>query len=146
MKNYFNTQETLDHIYIQALVAPLERLADSGALSAEETKYLRTAVTYIEKASDNIYLRLGAPYMRKVKNTVKCNDVVVKPKMFDGSGKEITLVNHAAIEDLQGGLASVMAYHCFECGRCDWQECGVYAMAVSCGVEGQDTDGCPYKI
>lgn len=145
MKNYFNEEERMRHIYMMYLQIICDDTIKSQALTADERKWLKTASTYIAKFSGSVFLRFGNSYYRKVRNTVACNEMRIRPRRYDEEGK-IEVVTKAASEDLIPKITELQTFNCFECNKTDWKDCAVYGISVACGIEGHDTDSCPYKL
>lgn len=55
-------------------------------------------------------------------------------------------ISEAAQEDLIPMISEIQSIYCMDCNKSEYNKCAMYAMCVSCDVDGEDTDGCPYKI
>lgn len=119
-----------------------DEFSNSDALTDDERKYIKTATTYIKKFNASIYERFGEPYERKIENTMKMNDLRLVGKFAHTQD----CVTEAAAEDLLPTVRQIQAMYCLDCERDNHKACAMYAMCISCGIDGGDTDGCPYKI
>ena len=96
----------------------------------------------MQSFNESVYERFGEPYKRKVKGTLDCNVVSVVSKYSSVKDK---CISYCPTEDLVGHISDLINLNCADCDKCDYKKCAVYGIAVACGVDGGDTDGCPYK-
>lgn len=142
MKNYFNANERTKHIILLAMQTVADDFSAVDSITDEERKYLRMATTYIKKFNNSVFERFGEPYRRKIINTMQMNHLKLVGK-FENTQDCIT---EAAAEDLIPKLRDVQMFYCMDCQKENHKDCAIYAMCVSCGIDGDDTDGCPYKL
>lgn len=142
MKNYFISEERTRHIILLAMQEVAEDFGKSDALTDDERKYIKTATTYIKKFNASVYDRFGDPYKRKIENTMKRNDL----KLVGKYAPSRDCISEAAQEDLIPMIREIQSIYCMDCEKNDHKACAMYAMCTSCGIDGGDTDDCPYKI
>lgn len=141
MKNYLNEKERTSHIILMCMEYTAKEFANSNALSNEEVKALNKIAEWCNKLNESIFERLGEPYRRKIDGTLKNNTLRLVGKY--SAYKEC--ISYCASEDLAPKVKDAMLMNCLGCDNCDYKNCAMYAMAITCGVEGKDTNGCPYK-
>lgn len=141
MKNYFNQRERSMHIILLWMEQVAKEFADSDALTDEEKAVLDGIGEALGEFNASVFERFGDSYKRKIKGTLECNEIALVSKYT----KRNECIAYCPNEDLMESVGSLTKLHCADCERCDYTKCAVYGIAVACGVEGDDTDGCPYK-
>lgn len=141
MKNYFNEKERTNHIIIMCMEYVCEEFCESNALSIEEKKCLKKISEYCNKLNNSIFARFGTPYRRKIEGTLQSNTLRLVGKYSAYN----ECISHCASEDIEPKVRDMMLMHCINCKKQDFKNCAMYAMCVTCGINGKDTDGCPYK-
>ena len=142
MKNYFSSEERTRHIILLAAQETAEALSKSSAITANERKDLKTATTLLKKFTSSVCERFGVPYQRKIENTMRANNL----KLVGKFAPEEECISYAAAEDLEPTVRTIQFMHCVECEKTCFKDCAMYAMCVSCGIDGEDTNGCPYRV
>ena len=142
MKNYFNTEERTRHIILLCATTLSDDFAQSSALSKDEMRYLKKINEYLNKFNASVFERFGEPYKRKIINTMKCNDLRLVGKLEPHKH----CISESATEDLKPQIDMLRWINCQNCDKCDYINCAVYAISVSCDLDGSNTSGCPYKI
>lgn len=142
MKNYFNAEERTRHIILLAMQSNLEDMLNSEALSNEERTFLKYCKTYITKFNGSIFNRYGESYKRKIVGTMRSNDL----RLVGKYANKIDCISYSASEDLKGAIDE-LRMSCIDCKRCDYTNCSVYAISVSCDIDGNGkSTGCPYAV
>lgn len=141
MKNYFNEKERTNHIILMCMEYVAKDFSENEALSIEEKKCLKKISEYCNKLNNSIFDRFGLPYRRKIEGTLQSNTL----RLVGKYSSYTECIGYCASEDLAPKVKDTMLMHCIGCNNCDYKNCAMYAMAITCGVEGKDTNGCPYK-
>ena len=144
MKDYLNAEERTYLITLIAMEQTVEKLLNKTCLSEKERHCLTKAVEWINKFSGEIFPRIGKVLERKIKNTMKLNELTLVGKYGLGGKPPIS---EAATEDLEPAIAELHLFHCTGCTKCDYKDCAVYAISVACDIAetSNDTIGCPFK-
>ena len=142
MKNYFSSEERTRHIILLAAQETAEALSGSSAITASERKDLKTVTTLLKKFTSSVCERFGVPYQRKIENTMRANNL----KLVGKFAPVEECISYAAAEDLEPTVRTIQFMHCVECEKTSFKDCAMYAMCVSCGIDGEDTKGCPYRV
>lgn len=145
MNNYFNAQTRTNHILLLAMQEVCESMSTNNSLSADEQKWLKTATTYLKKFNHSAFERMGEAYKRKILGTMQINDL----RLVSKYGQQNECITYCATEDIAPKVSDLQFFHCMECQRCDYKDCAVYALSVSCDVEPQkenELSVCPYRI
>lgn len=140
MREYFNKAERDTHIVLLIMTEALSAFKGCTSLTEEEQNCLAKAEEQIRKFTDSVYERFGDAYKRKIKGTLECNTVKVCSK-YNSERK----LSYCDINDLACQVDDMIAAYCVDCDKCDFKTCPTYCMAVTCGVEGKNESGCPYK-
>ena len=141
MKNYFNQKERSIHIILLGMEQVAKELQESNALTGEERGIIDEVSDSLARFNESVFERFGDSYKRKIKGTLECNEIALVSKYT----KRNECIAYCPNEDLMESVGSLTKLHCADCERCDYTKCAVYGIAVACGVEGDGTDGCPYK-
>lgn len=147
MRNYFNAEERTRHIITLAMQETIAEFKNSTALTAEEKRYLNTALTNIQKFNVSVYERFGKSYMRKVENTMRDNDL----RLIGKGAKYTECISHAAEEDLLPTINDLRMLNCLDCEKCDYKNCAIYAICTACDINVEENltkekGGCPFGI
>lgn len=70
MKDYFNANEKDLHIKAIACLGEIEEFVKTTAITKAERKYLRYAITYLNKLNNSIFERFGTDYENRLQNTL----------------------------------------------------------------------------
>ena len=140
MKEYFNKTERDTHIILLFMAEIISNFKDSNALTNEEQECLYNAEDNLRAFTKSIYQRFGDAYKRKIKGTLEVNTVRVGSKY----GQDMVYSYYDA-SDLEKQVQEMIAFHCIDCEKCDYKSCPTYDMAITCGIEGKNDGGCPYK-
>ena len=141
MKNYFNQKERSIHIILLGMEQVAKELQESNALTDEEHGIIDEVSDSLARFNASVFDRFGDSYKRKIKGTLECNEIALVSKYT----KRNECIAYCSPEDLVGHIGDLINLNCVDCDKCDYTKCAVYGIAVACGVEGDDTDGCPYK-
>ena len=141
MKNYFNQRERSLHIIVLGMEQVAKEFAESEAITDEEKAVLDGISEALGDFNASVFERFGDAYKRKIKGTLQCNEIALVSKYT----KRNECIAYCPEEDLKELIGSLIQFNCVDCERCDYKKCAVYGIAVACGVDGGDTDGCPYK-
>lgn len=142
MKTYFNAADRTRHIILLAMQTVCKEMSESPTLTGEERRHITKAFNEVSAFNGSLFECMGNPYRNKIERTMESNDLRLVGK-YSSFTKAISDV---AAQDLDPAINDLRAIHCFDCERCDYTKCGVYAISVACDIKGEDTDGCPYKI
>ena len=142
MKDFFNADEREQHLKIMACQTSVDEFKDSNALTEEEKKCLRNAHKWLVKFTDSVFTRFGAPYGRKLQNTLSCNTL----KFVGKYAQAQSAISECAQEDLLPKIRELQRFNCLFCEREDHIDCAMYAMGVSVGLEDKNETGCPFKL
>ena len=142
MKNYFNQTERAQHIVLMCMEQVAKEFRESSALSEEEKENIDLLTYAIDKLNDSVFERFGDSYKRKIHGTLQCNTVAL---VGNYNKVKNECISYCPTEDLVGHIGDLINLNCVDCDKCDYTKCAVYGIAVACGVDGDDTDGCPYK-
>lgn len=142
MKNYFNEKERTNHIILMCMEYTAREFANSNALSLEEKKAVNKIVEWCGKLNESVFERFGDAYKRKIEGTLKNNTL----RLVGKYGAYTDCISYCASEDIEPKVKDLMCLHCLGCEKSDYKDCAMYSMAVTCGIVGEDTDGCPYLL
>jgi hypothetical protein len=140
MKEYFNKDERDRHIILLILTEIISEFKDNNALTEFEKDELEHAEEHLRAFNNSVCDRFGAAYKRKIKGTLEVNTIKVVSKC--ASTKALSYYD---VRDLEKQVEDMIAFHCCDCDKCDYKSCPTYDMAVTCGVEARNENGCPYK-
>lgn len=101
---------------------------------------MKLAEKHLRDFSESVFERFGDAYKRKLKGTLEVNTVRVVSNY-----NQDKVLSHYAIEDLEKQVGEMIAFHCCDCEKSDYKACPTYDMAIACGVECKNENGCPYK-
>lgn len=141
MKNYFNEKERTNHIILMCMEYVAQEFESSNALSEEEKKQLKNISKCCKKLNESVFERFGDCYRRKIDGTLKSNTL----RLVGNYSAYNECVSHCASEDIEPKVKDLMLFNCINCKQENYKDCAMYAMGVTCGILGKDTDGCPYK-
>lgn len=146
MKNYLNKNDREHHLIILVVWERLNSwLKTQTALTPLEHKYLKTASTYLIKASDSIIARLDSKFAEKLMRDIKDSDFVIVNKYDVSHNGEIGYVSIKQ-DDLYD-LASYALSECVNCPHCkDFENCERYKLLLNLAIPiaQAETDSCPY--
>lgn len=143
MKDYWNREETDNHLALFTLQANVQKMIERKVTNAEETAYLKYINTYLDKFNQSVLKRLGSAYARKLTKTAEINQVVIIGKHAER--KEA--LSYIAGEDFLPCFKDVQAIRCMCCNREDYQNCSAFNMGTSVGAMGTNIEkGCPFRI
>ena len=142
MKNYFNEKERTNHIIVMCMQHIAKEFSSSNALTESEKKALCKIAEWCEKLNESVFERFGTAYRRKIQGTLTNNTL----RLVGKYGAYTDCISYCASEDIEPKVKDLMSLHCLGCEKCDYKDCSMYSMAVTCGIVGEDTDGCPYKL
>nr|WP_319488605.1 DUF5651 domain-containing protein [uncultured Caproiciproducens sp.] len=146
MKNYLNKNDREHNLIILVVWERLNSwLKTQTALTPTERKYLKTASTFLIKASDSIIGRMDNNFAEKLRRDIKASDFVIINKFDVTHSKEYGYVSIQQ-DDLYD-LASYALSECVNCPRCkDFKNCDRYKLMISLAipVAQVETDSCPY--
>ena len=146
MKNYLNKNDREHHLIILVVWDYINGwIKTQTALTATEHKYLKTASTYLLKASDSIIARMDKKFAEKLMRDIKNSDIAVVNKYDMSFTGEIGYVN-VKQDDLYD-LASYALTECVNCPHCkDFKNCERYKLFLNLAVPvaQTETDSCPY--
>lgn len=140
MREYFNRAELEAHIVLLGMGVTLKNMVESTAITQEEKRFLKTALTNLTKFSDSVFNRFGLAYRKKMQRTCESNriEMVGKYEQVNKAVEDVTA------DDLLENLKQVRSLQCFTCTKKDHLKCGLYNLFVSGGLEGHNDNGCPY--
>lgn len=141
MKNYFNEKERTNHIILMCMEYTAKEFLTSNALSEEEKNSLENIVKLCNNINESLFERFGEAYRRKIQGTLKNNTLRLVGKYAPYN----ECISYCASEDIEPKVKDLMLFHCIDCGKCDYKNCAIYSMALTCGINGSCDNGCPYK-
>jgi hypothetical protein len=142
MKNYFNAQERNRHILVMGLLGIAEEFLNSNAPTDDEKRAIDNACKHLRKFNKSVFNRFGQAYANAVLGTVEINKLVMVSKALPTAD----CLSYSAAEDLKIKLKDLQLMNCLDCERCDFKDCAVYGMMVSCGMDATCESGCPFKM
>ena len=146
MKNYLNKNDREHHLIILVVWERLNNwLKTQTALTPMEHKYLKTASTYLIKASDSIVARMDSNFAEKLKRDIQDSDFVIINKFDVSHSREFGYVS-VKQDDLYD-IASYALGECVNCQHCeDFENCERYKLFINLAIPvAQDkADSCPY--
>ena len=144
MKDYFTTKDRVRHIFIIGLKPIIEDLAKSDAVTAEESKNLKMAATYLSKANNSILERFGASYRKKILAMNRDNKIDLISRYGSGGAT----ISNVASEDIEPVIEDLRIWKCTGCTKENFKDCAVYNLSISCDCEIKDYSKktCPYRV
>lgn len=142
MKNYFNEKERTNHIILMCMEYVAKEFYNSNALTIEEKKAVKKISEQCGKLNESVFERFGNPYKRKIEGTLKNNTL----RLVSKYGAYADCIGYCASEDIEPKIKDLMCLHCLGCKNKNYKDCAMYAMAITCGIVGDDTSGCPYEM
>lgn len=151
-KDYFSKKDRGHHINVYILTESISLwLDETTALNPIEQKYIKSALTFLNKVNESILGRLGNKYLKTLKN-----DLIMKGKSIDETIKEQQAITpDNTIDDLCENLANtdVMALseyvrfdRCKNCIEVDYLSCNAYHIFIRNRVNcSENPKGCPYQ-
>lgn len=141
MRSYFNAKERTTNIIIMAMKYILEEMAESSGITEEEKKWLDKATQLVDNFNNSVCDRFGDSYRRKIANTIAINDV----KLVSKFGKQAEAISECATDDIYPCVDKLRDIECCNCTKCNFKDCAIYNLCISCDVFGDNQNGCPYK-
>jgi hypothetical protein len=142
MKNIFNQYERAQHIILIGMQEQLKKMQNCDAITEEEKTYLKYAATYLTKFNDSVIERFGDSYSRKIYNTMQSNDLRLVGK-YESYNE---CVGQCVVDDVKPCIDQLQMMNCFGCEKCDYKKCAVYNLCITCDIDGNNDEGCPFKL
>ena len=156
MKSYMNKQERDDYIMLSSLEGKateiLRNWSEHNSLAKDEKRYLKTALTYMDKVLGGILSRMGDEFLKPLIRDIKGTNLICIPKYKEKDyqkeyaqeySEENCLVNRAALEYIM----EKSAYWCCDCRETNKADCKLRAcyMEVAMPIYAENQE-CPYEI
>lgn len=142
MKNYFNERERTNHIILMCTEYNVKEFAESNALTDNEKRILNKISKLANEFNSSVFDRFGEPYKRKIVGTLNCNNLRLVGKYTPVAD----CISYCASEDIEPKVKELIAINCMGCEKCNYKDCAIYSMAVTCGINGSSESGCPYLM
>lgn len=150
-KNYLNKAERDNFLGTIALGIYLRKQIDnwSNNLTKDETKWLKTSLTYLEKVQASFVSRLPKHEIIKIEKASKGSDVriltaegckALEKRAYDEYKENL----HITVDEMELIATLALQERCYYCQmKCD--ECDIYDMLQRFAIPGVNAeDNCPY--
>lgn len=156
MKTYLNREERTDMIYFCSLLGFLDKkfLQDwcnrDNIISKDEKKYIRTAVSYMDKVMISMMERLGRDFVERLVAEIKDSEIFVMPKTRAQIKKKEFMeqdnVVASSLDDVYE-LAGIALTTCNQCTETRYEQCKLRKCAMDLNIPAYNeyaTNKCQY--
>lgn len=147
MAQYFNRNDREHHL---AMLVNWDYLSTwverTKCLEQEEKKWIRTATTYLKKASDCIVKRAERSYITSLKNEARNSSLIIIDERKKVYKEEYADAKTVITDDLYN-LFDFALTACTDCKGCNFHDCERFKLFIKMGVPAVEeiTNDCPYK-
>lgn len=145
---YFSRFTRDNHLMLLAVWERLSEWIKEGKnqLSKDEKKWIKTACTYLIKASDSLIQRQDADYANRLLTAARNSEFVIREKLTVDISEKCEVLQEDLYELADHALVICQTgYYCkYESHR----DCPLYKAMLNMGIPVADLEaaGCPYKL
>lgn len=146
MQHYFNRTDREQHIVLMVFhLVTNDWLSTTKSLTAQERKFIKTALTWLRKGYDSMLDRASPEYLRAMRNQANNSYMFIEDKSGRALEKQVE-TRTMDTEDLYD-LADLAVRECRKCKEKEFKKCKRYGLFMRLGVPPltEDTEDCPYR-
>ena len=146
MKNYFNKEESSNHLILMSAMISCQNLIESSAPTTDEIKLLKKAMKCVSDFSESVYNRMGEGYKKSLKNKAMLNTLRLVARNTSATNTKMEDV--VDIEILRDLISQNSDIDCQLCNRLDCKSCIIYKIKSYLHIEGKNLDNslCPFRL
>lgn len=141
---YLNKDEKELMISVMACRSVLEVAVSRGKPFSKSRKRLKTALTHISKAVDELAEELDADALRGMYNIADNSYMSFSPKSSGATSKELTVALKSDLDILTRESLSDCGF-CMKEGR-EAKKCEKRKALLRCGIDVRTDGDCPYRV